>query len=223
MLDRKQILAIFLFKFKMDHKAVETACNVSYALAQKLLTNMQCTGGLRNLKRRWEPWRWGVQWPAIESWQQPIKSHHWSTYSYTRSCPRTVSTILWSFGIWSKLERWESLRSGCLIISLKKKKIVILKYCLLILGNNNEHFFIRLWYVTKKWIFCNQWQAAQWLDEEAQKHFPKPNLHPKRVMVNVWWPAATLIHYRFLNPRETIISKKYAQQVDEMHWRLQCL
>ena len=51
MLDRKQILAIFLFKFKMDHKAVETACNINYPLAQKLLTNIQCTGGSRNFTK----------------------------------------------------------------------------------------------------------------------------------------------------------------------------
>ena len=31
MLDKKQILAIFLFEFKMDHKAVETNCNIHNA------------------------------------------------------------------------------------------------------------------------------------------------------------------------------------------------
>ena len=29
MLDKKQIWAIFLFKFKMGHKAAETVCNIS--------------------------------------------------------------------------------------------------------------------------------------------------------------------------------------------------
>ena len=29
MLDKKQILAIFLFEFKMGYKAVETTCNIS--------------------------------------------------------------------------------------------------------------------------------------------------------------------------------------------------
>ena len=31
MLDKKQIWAIFLFKFKVDHKAMETICNISNA------------------------------------------------------------------------------------------------------------------------------------------------------------------------------------------------
>ena len=42
-------------------------------------------------------------------------------------------------------------------------------------------------------------------------------------MVAVWWSAAGLIHYSFLNPGETITSEKYAQQIDEMHQKLQCL
>ena len=32
-----------------------------------------------------------------------------------------------------------------------------------------------------------------------------------------------LIHYSFLNPSETITSEKYAQQTNEMHWKLKGL
>ena len=32
MLDKKQIQVIFLFEFKMCHKAVETTCNINNAL-----------------------------------------------------------------------------------------------------------------------------------------------------------------------------------------------
>ena len=44
-----------------------------------------------------------------------------------------------------------------------------------------------------------------------------------QVMVTVWWSAAHLIHYSFLNPGETITCEKYAQQIDERHRKLQCL
>ena len=42
------------------------------------------------------------------------------------------------------------------------------------------------------------------------------------------WPlfqlsAASLIQYSFLNPSKTIICEKHAQQLDEMHGKLQCL
>jgi len=75
---------------------------------------------------------------------------------------------------------------------------------------------------TISWLFCdvqwkvdlydNQWWLAQWLNKEAPKHFPESNLHQKKVMVTVWWSAASLIYYSFLNPGETITSEKYAQE-----------
>ena len=95
----------------------------------------------------------------------------------------------------------------------------------LILHKNNEPFLD--WIVTcnEKWILYDNWQwPTQWLDqEEAPKNFPKPNLHQKKIMVIVWWFAAILIHCSFLNPSETTTSEKYAQQIDEIHWKLQCL
>ena len=42
-------------------------------------------------------------------------------------------------------------------------------------------------------------------------------------MVTVRWSVACLIHYSFLNSSETIRAEKYVQQIDEGHWKLQCL
>ena len=73
----------------------------------------------------------------------------------------------------------------------------------------------------EKWIlYDSQWQPAQWLDWEVPKRFP--NLHQKKVVV-VWWSAACLLHYSFLNPSETITSEKYVQQINEMQQNLQHL
>ena len=95
----------------------------------------------------------------------------------------------------------------------------------LTLHNNNKPFLNRIVTCDEKWILYNnqQW-PAQWLDQkEAPKHFPKPNLHQKKVMVTVWWSAGHLTHYSFLNPGETITSEKYAQQINEIHQKLRCL
>ena len=40
---------------------------------------------------------------------------------------------------------------------------------------------------------------------------PKDKLAQKKVMVVIWWHAACLIHYSFLNLGKTITSKKYAE------------
>ena len=42
-------------------------------------------------------------------------------------------------------------------------------------------------------------------------------------MVTGWWSATDLIHYSFLNTGKTITSEKCAQQINQMHQKLQCL
>ena len=42
-------------------------------------------------------------------------------------------------------------------------------------------------------------------------------------MVIVWWSAAQLIHYSFLNPGETVTSEKCSQQINETHCKMQHL
>ena len=44
----------------------------------------------------------------------------------------------------------------------------------------------------------------------------------KKIMGTVWW-SGSLIHYSFLNPRKIITSEKYAQQINEMYQKWQCL
>ena len=133
-------------------------------------------------------------------------------------------TILWSFGIWNQLERWKSLISGCLVSWSQVKKCHRFEVSYLTACNNNQP--ILNWIVTcdEKWLlYNNHKRPAQWLDqEEAPKHFPKPNSHQKKFMT-FWWSAAGLMHYSFLNPGKTITSEKYAQLIDEIHWKLQCL
>ena len=90
--------------------------------------------------------------------------------------------------------------------------------------HNNKPFLDLIAKCDEKWILYNRWQRDQWLNsEEAAKHFPKPNLHQKQIMVTAPWSAASLVHHSFLNPGETITSKMYAQQINEMHLKLQCL
>ena len=95
----------------------------------------------------------------------------------------------------------------------------------LILSNHKEPFLNQILMCNEKWIlYNNQWWPAQWSDwEEAPKHFPKPNLHQKKVMVTVWWSAACLTHYSFLNPGKSITSENYAQQINEYPWKLKYL
>ena len=59
----------------------------------------------------------------------------------------------------------------------------------------------------------------------SSKALPKAKLPPRKghgqCLMVVWWSAESLIQYKFLNPSETTVSEKYAQQIDN-YWKLRC-
>ena len=136
-----------------------------------------------------------------------------------RSCRRTQHRHLRQIGKVKNLDKWVPYE-----LTANNKNCHFEVSSSLILCNIKEPFLswmVMWWKVAFIWQL---WWPAQWLDREgAPKHFPRPTLHQKRVMVTVWWSAACLIHHRFLNPSETTTSEKYAQQINERHWKLQRL
>ena len=50
-LDKKQIRAVFLFKFIMGLKAVETTSNINNTLDQELLMNIQSSGDSKSFAK----------------------------------------------------------------------------------------------------------------------------------------------------------------------------
>ena len=86
-------------------------------------------------------------------------------------------------------------------------------------------FLIRLWYVMKSGCYMTTGndELSGWTEKKLRNISQSQTCTNKRVLVTVRWSAAGLIHYSFLNPGKTITSEKYAQQIDEIHWKLQCL
>ena len=135
-----------------------------------------------------------------------------------RLLPRnSTSTVLWSLGIWSKMKRWKSSRNGCLMSwpQIKKKRHFEVSSSLT-LCNNNEQFLNQI--VTVNFIQLMTGSAAGW--KISSKALPKAKVAPKKGSQTLFGGP---IHYSFLNPSETITSEKYAQQIDEIHWKLQGL
>ena len=85
---------------------------------------------------------------------------------------------------------------------------------LLFYATTTNHFLIGLYINTT----TGDNQLSAWTEKRLQSTCQaKLASKKKRVMVTVWWFAAGLLHYSFLNPGETMTSEKYAQQIDEMH------
>ena len=163
----------------------------------------------------------------MTDWVQSLELELILLQLHKKTLKNSTLTLLQSFSMWGKLERWKSLISGCPMSWLKiwKKKTCNFEVSSFLVHNNNWTISGLDCDVQRKWIVYDNWkQQAQWLDwEEAPMHFPKPNLHQKKVMVTVWWSAACLIHYSFLNPGKSITSENYAQQINEMPWKLKYL
>ena len=167
------------------------------------------------------------KWWAIRSWQcPPERSKLILLKLHEKLSKDSTLTILLSFCIWSKLERWRSWISGCLIswLQIKKKKSLFWSVV----------FFYSLQQQTISQSDCDLWQKADFIRQpettssvvglrSSFKARPKARLAPKKGLGHYWWSASSLIHCSFLNPGKTIISEKYAQKIEEIHQKLQCL
>ena len=135
-----------------------------------------------------------------------------------------MSTILQSSSIWNKLERWKHSVSGCLMSWPQIKKIIILK-CLLLFYATTSHFSIGLWCVMKSGFYMTMGedQLSGWTEKKLQSTSQSQTSPKKRSssllggLLPVWSTTA------FWIPVKPLISEKYVQQINEMHWKLQCL
>ena len=138
----------------------------------------------------------------------------------------SMSTILWSFGIWSKLERWEMSISGCLISWLQIKKIILKCLLLLFYATTMSHFWIGLWHAMKIGFYMVMTSSAVG-PRRSSKALLKVKFATTTTMKRSWSLFSGLLLVWFItafwNLGEITTSEKYAQQTDERHWKLQHL
>ena len=92
--------------------------------------------------------------PGVDNDQlKPITEADPLTQLHKKLPKNSASTILWSFSIWSQLERWKSSIVGASWANPPPKKILILKCHLHLFYATMNHFLIRLWPVTKSEIY----------------------------------------------------------------------
>ena len=155
MLDERQIRAVFLFEFKMGHKASETTCNINNTCgpgtANKHIVQWWFKKFCKGDESLEDEERSG--WPLeVDSDQLRGSSKLILLQLYEKLPKNSMLTILQSFGIWSKLERWKILISGFLMNWLQIKKITILK-CPSLIVCNNKPFLDWIGYAMKSGFY----------------------------------------------------------------------
>ena len=225
-MEKKQIRTIFLFQFKLGRKAAETARDINEAFGPGNTTEhiaqwwfKKFCGSDKSLE---DDERSGRPLDVdndqlralVEANSRPTVRELASELDVMYT---TISNHLREIGKTRKLDKWLPHE-----LNHNQKKCRYEVSSSLLLCNKNDLFLD--WVVTcdEKWVlYDNRRHSAQWLDtDEAPRHFPKPELHQKKVMLTFWWSANGLIHYSFLNAGENIMVEKYCQQMDEMHQKL---
>ena len=107
MLHKKQIWAVFLFEFKMGHKALETTHNIKNTLGLETVNRCTvqwwfkfCKGdkSLEDEERSDQP---------LEADNDQLRSSKLILLQLHEKLPKNSTyAILQSLGVWSKLERW---------------------------------------------------------------------------------------------------------------------
>ena len=70
----------------------------------------------------------------------------------------------------------------------------------------------------EKWVlYVNHTRKRQWVDSDKQPEpEPKTDLHPKKVMLSVWWDFQGVIHFELLPPNTSIDATLYCSQLERL-------
>ena len=177
------------------------------------------------LQVSWESWRWRVQWLTIGSWQKPVERiinvDPLTTTQEIDELDINHSTVVQHLKQSGKVKK---LDKGCFVSWPQIKNLLFWSVIF--------SYSAQQWTISQSDCDVQQkvdfvWQPVTTSSvvgpRKSSRALPKAKLAPQKAMVTVWWPTASLMHYSFLNSSKTITSEKYAQQVNKMDHKLQCL
>ena len=231
--DVRQKANLSNFFYSSSKWVIKTTCNIITPLAQELLTDIQCSTGSRSFAKEMRD----LKMRSSVASHQKLTTTNWEPSSKLillqlhEKLPKNStfdhSTVVCQLKQTGKIKE---LGSGCLVSWWKNQnnhRFEVLSS--LILQSNNKPFLDQIVMCDEKWVlYHNQWQlvffcisTSGWTRKKLQGTSQSQICTNKKVLLTVWQSAASLTHYSFLNSRKTIISEKYAQQINEMHWKLQ--
>ena len=84
--------------------------------------------------------------------------------------------------------------------------------------NENVLFLKQIVMGDEKWILYNnvEWKRAWGKRNEPPPTTPKASLHPKKVMLCIWWGWKGVLYYELLPENQMINSNKYLSQLDQL-------
>jgi len=224
-MENKEIRILYLYEFKLGHTAAEATRNINIAFGKGTVNE-------RTTRRWFEKFRSGdTSLDNLPRGHAPSAIDNAVVKEMIEADPRLTvreiakrleinhSTVVRCLNRLGKVKKLDK----CPHEITERDKLRRMEICTsLLLRQKTNGILHRIVTCDEKWIlYDNRRRSAQWLDaKEAPKHMPKPNLHPKKIMVSVWWSNKDIVHYSFTQQGEAINSDKYCQEIATMHRKL---
>ena len=129
----------------------------------------------------------------------------------------TVSKHLKNMGMSLRLDKWVPHQLN------EKQKMKRLTICSsLKVRLEKENFLKDIITCDEKWIaYSNPHRGKHWIHAGSPPlKIAKSDLHPRKVLLCLWWSIKGIIHHEFLKSGQTVNSDIYCSQIEEVHKKL---
>jgi histone-lysine N-methyltransferase SETMAR len=84
---------------------------------------------------------------------------------------------------------------------------------------HNDPFLDRIITGDEKWVlYVNVHRKRQWVGtDEKSEPDDKSDLHPKKVLLCIWWDVHGVVYFEVLNNQEVITAELYSKQLQRLH------
>ena len=225
-LSRREVRVLLLHEFRLDHKATEATNNICRTMGQDIIS----TRTAQRWFNRFDNGNFELDDSSrsgrpvevdLDRLKQLIEDDpHLTTRCLAEElgCSHTtVETYLkelgktWRYGVWIPHE-----------LSIHQLQYR-LDVCMDLLTSHRNYEWLRnLITGDEKWVlYVNHTRKRQWLSiGQTGTVTPKNDLHPKKVMLSVWWGIKGIIHWELLPDGCTVTADLYCQQLDRVAQKL---
>lgn len=113
----------------------------------------------------------------------------------------------WRYGRWNPHELNSDLRRRRIDVCME-----------LVSAHRNYEWLSNIVTGDEKWVlYVNHNRKRQWLGSgETGVPEPKPDLHPKKIMLSIWWSARGVVHWELLPTGTSITATVYCEQLERV-------
>ena len=225
-LSRKELRVLLLHEYRLGHKATEAARNICSTMGEDILSirtaqhwfNRFKTGNFNLNDSRHSGRPVEVDVDVLKQLIEEDPRLTTRCLAERLGCSHTtVETHLnelgkaWKYGVWVPHE-----------LSPHQLQLRVDACMDLITSHRNFQWLCNIITGDEKWVlYVNHTLKRQWLGVgQVGLTTPKNDLHPKKIMLSVWWGVKGIIHWELLPAGCNITADLYCQQLDRVAAKL---